>query len=314
MARALFRTGDEKRHSKIEREFRTLSMLLVCPRCSGSLPPDARACPRCGLVLPTVSAATPPEESLEARPLNGHDPGMSVEDAAVQSGHTTPAAYVEPQEPADSGTAPYSPPQQPSFQLPVRPRTGQAAVPQQAVRDTRTNNAALLVPRGAVEMLANESVVFQLGALYLTNKRVILLAPTVLRTAFLRDVDAVGTLTERASGWTIFFGLLLLAIAGGAVYFSLDRQQYDTLLEPLRAIDPRIIAVLAGLLAIYLFVNYFFWIKRTLFLSVGGRPLITVSITDWNARKLEGMDQFINAFAQVKDAVGSSEPSNWAAP
>ena len=52
-------------------------------------------------------------------------------------------------------------------------------------------------------LLPQEEVVTQLGALYLTNKRVILYAPTILRAAFLRDVDAVGTLTERSSGWTL---------------------------------------------------------------------------------------------------------------
>ena len=156
-------------------------------------------------------------------------------------------------------------------------------------------------------MLPNESVVFQLGALYLTNKRVILLAPSVLRAAFLRDVDAVGTLTERASGWSFFFGLLMLAVAGGAIYLAVARAQYSTSLEALYKIDPLIIAAALGILAIYLLANYFFWVKRTLFLSVGGRPLITVSITDWNSRKLAGMDSFVNAFSQVKDAAMSGE-------
>ena len=48
----------------------------------------------------------------------------------------------------------------------------------------------------------------------------------MLRTAFLRDVDAIGTLTERASGWSFFFGLLLLATAGAGVYLSTARAQY----------------------------------------------------------------------------------------
>ena len=281
-------------------------MLLVCPRCSGSLPPDARACPRCGLVLSSVNQPAV-EDLTEPKPANGRDPFYSP-DESVAVAQTSPAPYVAPGEAAGTGTTPYQPAEQPSYQLPVRPRSREAAVgASPPATETRTNSASLLVPRGAVEMLANESVVFQLGALYLTNKRVILLAPSVLRTAFLRDVDAVGTLTERASGWTVFFGLLLLAVAGASVYFSLDRAQYDSMFEPIRALDPRVIAIVAALIAIYLFVNYFFWVKRTLFLSVGGRPLITVSITDWNARKLEGMDHFINAFSQVKDVVASDE-------
>jgi hypothetical protein len=152
-------------------------------------------------------------------------------------------------------------------------------------------------------MLPDESVVYQLGALYLTNKRVILLAPSVLRLAFLRDVDAVGTLHERASGWSFFFGLLLLGLSGAALYFGLARNAYEPTFQTLYVINPFIIAAGLALLAIYLLVNYFFWVKRTLFLSVGGRPLITVSITDWNARKLEGMDQFINLYSQVKDGL-----------
>ena len=165
----------------------------------------------------------------------------------------------------------------------------------------------MLVPRGAVEMLPNESVVFQLGALYLTNKRVILLAPSVLRAAFLRDVDAVGTLTERASGLSFFFGLVMLGLAAAAAYFSLARNQWREQLPIIYNFEPMIYAVLLGAFAVYLLANYFFWVKRTLFLSVGGRPLITVSVTDWNARKLEGMDAFINAFSQVKDASIASE-------
>jgi hypothetical protein len=171
-----------------------------------------------------------------------------------------------------------------------------------ATTGVTTDGSALLVPRGAVEMLPNESVVFQLGALYLTNKRVILLAPSVVRLAFLRDIDAIGTLHERASGWSFFFGLILLGVAGASVYFGLARSSYEANFPTLYIINPFIVAIGLALLAVYLLVNYFFWVKRTLFLSVGGRPLITVSITDWNARKLEGMDQFINIYSQVKDA------------
>lgn len=163
------------------------------------------------------------------------------------------------------------------------------------------------MPRGAVELLPHESVAFQLGALYLTNKRVILLAPSVVRAAFIRDIDAVGTLTERASGWSLFFGLLLAALSALAVYASLARRQYETTFSLLYLIDPLFIAIPLAVLALVVLSTYFFWMKRTLFVSVKGRPLITVSISDWNAAKLEGMDAFVNAFSQVKDAVFTND-------
>lgn len=283
-------------------------MLLVCPRCSGSLQPDARACPRCGLVLAgnvSLSQSAPPE----APAPNGRESYMPAPVPAAPEPviETQPVEYVRPPEPS-GGTAPYVPQELTPYGVPVRPsaREGDYAL-QPPPGPPTASSSALLVPRGAVEMLHNESVVFQLGALYLTNKRVILLAPSVLRTAFLRDVDAIGTLTERASGWSFFFGLLLLGLAGAAIYFEMFRAQHQENFQTIYVIPPWILAAAFGLLAIYLLVNYFFWVKRTLFLSVGGRPLITVSITDWNARKLEGMDSFINAYSQVKDAVVARE-------
>jgi hypothetical protein len=93
-----------------------------------------------------------------------------------------------------------------------------------------------------------------------------------------------------------------LGLAGASMYFGLARTNYETSFPTLYVINPFIVAIGLAILAVYLLVNYFFWVKRTLFLSVGGRPLITVSITDWNARKLEGMDQFINIYSQVKDS------------
>jgi hypothetical protein len=274
-------------------------MLLVCPRCSGSLQPDAPACPRCGLVLTNLA---PPDtgDASEAISPNGREPYRDLYPPPETVAH---AGHMEQNEQAlDPGTAQYAPVDAPSYQVPVRPssRTSDSYAP--PTTGNTQSSSALLVPRGAVEMLPNESVVFQLGALYLTNKRVILLAPSVLRLAFLRDVDAIGTLSERASGWSFFFGLILLGISGAALYFGLARATYEVTFPTLYVINPFIVAVALVVLAIYLLVNYFFWVKRTLFLSVGGRPLITVSITDWNARKLEGMDQFINIYSQVKDS------------
>jgi hypothetical protein len=167
--------------------------------------------------------------------------------------------------------------------------------------------ASRIVPRGAIELLPEESVAFQLGALYLTNKRVILLAPSVVRAAFLRDVDAVGTLTERSSGWTLFFSLLFLGLAAVGLYASLDRKDLEGNFPLLYTVEPLFVAVGLAVAAVVLLVMYFLWVKRTLFVSVSGRPLITVSVADWTSRKLEGMDGFVNAFFQVKDALHSND-------
>jgi hypothetical protein len=162
-------------------------------------------------------------------------------------------------------------------------------------------SASRIVPRGAIELLPEESVAFQLGALYLTNKRVILLAPSVVRAAFLRDVDAVGTLTERSSGWNLFFGLFFLGLAAAGLYASVARPQFEADFPLLYLVEPAFIAVGLAVAGVALLVMYFIWTKRTLFVSVSGRPLITVSVADWNSRKLEGMDSFVNAFFQMKD-------------
>lgn len=180
---------------------------------------------------------------------------------------------------------------------------GTLAAPAVSAPIAQTASSSRVVPKGAIELLPEESVVFQLGALYLTNKRVILLAPSVIRAAFLRDVDAVGTLTERSSGWSLFFGLVFLALAAAGAYLSVARAQFEANLGLLYLVDPLFVGIALGVLGIVLLVMYFVWVKRTLFISVSGRPLITVSVADWNSRKLEGMDGFVNAFFQVKDMV-----------
>src|SRR5207249_2827394 len=105
-------------------------------------------------------------------------------ETVAQPGHVEQVAYA----PGPQGTTEYSPPESSSYQVPMRPISS-SVEPYGAANattgiTTTTDGSALLVPRGAVEMLPNESVVFQLGALYLTNKRVILLAPSVVRLAF----------------------------------------------------------------------------------------------------------------------------------
>jgi hypothetical protein len=174
------------------------------------------------------------------------------------------------------------------------------ANPSAAAPTTATGRS---VPRGALELLPQEEVAFQLGALYLTTKRVILLAPTVIRSAFIRDIDAVGTFTERASGWYLFSGVLLLLFAAGSVYAAVARnsQNLTAAFPFLYFVDPIFLAVVFLVGAVLLLARYFMHVKRTLFVSVKGRPLITVSIADWNTRKLDGMDAFVNAFFQIKD-------------
>ncbi|MDQ3707184.1 MAG: hypothetical protein M3437_18555 [Chloroflexota bacterium] len=186
---------------------------------------------------------------------------------------------------------------------PLRTGPFDQSVLAQAPGQTQTGPIGKQTPRGALELLPQESVAFQLGALYLTTKRVILLAPSVIRSAFIRDIDAVGTFTERASGWYLFGSVLMLAAAGLGVYlsFASPAQGLQVQYPWLYVVNPIWFSVLLVAGAVLTLVRYFFHVKRTLFISVRGRPLITVSIADWNTRKLEGMDSFVNAFFQIKD-------------
>src|SRR5437773_2691563 len=145
-------------------------MLLVCPRCSGSLQPDAQACPRCGLVL-TNLASTGPGETPETISPNGRDPQY---DSYPDPETITQRGYGEQVTGASVGnTAQYGTTEPAPYQVPVRPSSRTSADYVAPAGESQTGASSLLVPRGAVEMLPSESVVFQLGALYLTNKRVI---------------------------------------------------------------------------------------------------------------------------------------------
>jgi hypothetical protein len=115
-----------------------------------------------------------------------------------------------------------------------------------------------------------------------------------------RDIDAVGTFTERSSGWLLGFAILLMALAAGLAYASLS-PQFINVLPFLYAVPPWIVAIPLATLSLFFVLRFFFWTKRTLFVSVKGRPLITVSISDWSQKKLDGMDEFVNAFFQIKD-------------
>ncbi len=227
----------------------------------------------------------------------GSNPNPSMDATTVDYGLTANSAQ--------SGGSAYAPSSPLPAPLPVQPV--RANNMPSAMADAPQITAARIVPRGAVELLPEESVAFQLGALYLTNKRVILLAPTVVRAAFLRDVDAVGTLTERSSGWTLFFSLLFLGLAAVGVYASVARRDYENNFPLLYTVDPLYVGIALAVAGLVLLVMYFLWVKRTLFVSVSGRPLITVSVADWTPRKLEGMDGFVNTFFQMKDAALSND-------
>jgi hypothetical protein len=75
----------------------------------------------------------------------------------------------------------------------------------------------------------------------------------------------------------------------------------------LYTVDPLYVGIVLAVAGLVLLVMYFLWVKRTLFVSVSGRPLITVSVADWTPRKLEGMDGFVNTFFQMKDAALSND-------
>jgi hypothetical protein len=285
-----------------------LATLIVCPRCRGAVQPDARACPRCGLVLTGLASHDTPPGLAIPDASEGYDARPTVDASAVDyspngmSGAPTMASTT----PYGQGSSLASPPLsgQPVRGASVDSVTAAGStVAATAVASEPAQVAARVVPKGAIELLPEESVVFQLGALYLTNKRVILLAPSVVRAAFLRDVDAVGTLTERSSGWSLFFGLVFLGLAAAGIYLSIARAQFEDNLPLLYIINPLFIGIALAVFGLILLVMYFIWVKRTLFISVSGRPLITVSVADWNSRKLEGMDGFVNAFFQVKDMI-----------
>ena len=151
-------------------------------------------------------------------------------------------------------------------------------------------------------LLPGEEVITQLGALYLTNKRVILYAPSILRAAFLRDVDAVGTLTERATGWSLFFALLFLGLAAVSAFVMLTQNQVAFSVGSAVQLPMWLLALGFAAVGGVLLGTYFFWVKKSLFLSVGGRPLIVISLSGWSPKRLEGVDTFVNTFSQAKDA------------
>jgi hypothetical protein len=243
----------------------------------------------------------PPDERGYVGSGNAQASGATMDATTVDYGLSSSSMQG-----GNSYTAP-APIAAPLPSQPVRSNNMSASVSSSPAVTDASVAASRIVPRGAIELLPEESVGFQLGALYLTNKRVILLAPSVVRAAFLRDVDAVGTLTERSSGWTLFFSLLFLGLAAAGVFASVDRRDLESNFPLLYTVEPLFVAIGLAVAGVVLLVMYFLWVKRTLFVSVSGRPLITVSVADWTSRKLEGMDGFVNAFFQMKDAMLSND-------
>jgi hypothetical protein len=208
-----------------------------------------------------------------------------------------PAADLPPAPPASDAVVVPVPVDAPAPAWTTAPAPPPVAAPATGARPAASTTA------GAMVLLPGEEVITQLGALYLTNKRVILYAPSILRAAFLRDVDAVGTLTERASGWSLFFALLFLGLAAVSAFVMLTQNQVAFSIGSILQLPMWLLALGFAALGGVLLGTYFFWVKKSLFLSVGGRPLIVISLSGWSPKRLEGVDAFINTFSQAKDAV-----------
>ncbi|PZR99969.1 MAG: hypothetical protein DLM69_06895, partial [Candidatus Chloroheliales bacterium] len=67
------------------------------------------------------------------------------------------------------------------------------------------------------------------------------------------------------------------------------------------------VAIAVAALGLFFLVSYFLYVSKSLFVSVHGRPLITVSISGYRPRNLDDVDSFINALAAAKDATVEHE-------
>ena len=229
-----------------------------------------------------------------------------------------PAVEIVPPLPSDA-----------SAPLPVRPvatpapsedRTAASEAAAQLIPDgeVASDDAQPLARRGRIELLPNEEIIYHLGALYLTNKRVLLYAPTVLRSAFLRDVDAMGMATERLSSGVFILGLVMMVVAGltGLLIFF-DAHQELAADSPLKSALDNVrdflplplewLAIAVAALGLFFIVSYFLYVSKSLFVSVHGRPLITVSISGYRPHDLDEIDNFINALAAAKDGADGEQ-------
>ncbi len=255
-------------------------------------------------VMPLDMAATEPEP-VSALPVAAIVPSEPV--VAPPMDEALPAPLAIADAPPLVLPEPVAPPEPAVLVTPVAldaPTVWTSApAPPPIVAPATGAKPAASTTAGAMVLLPNEEVITQIGALYLTNKRVLLYAPSILRAAFLRDVDAVGTLTERASGWSLFGAILFLALAAITAFVMLTQNQVAFSVGSAIQIPMWLLALGFAAIGGVLLSTYFFWIKKSLFLSVGGRPLIVISLSGWSPKRLEGVDTFINTFSQAKDAV-----------
>ena len=230
-----------------------------------------------------LAQAPKPLPAMQTTALPQYDTDeTSEEDATPLLSPSPPSQYVPAEIPQAAQTSPAATASPTSFTGPL-------------------NAAGAVASQGTLALLPQEEVVQQFGALYLTNKRVILLDASVIRSAFVRDIDAVGTMTMRAPIWQAVLGGGLLALGAVAIYAQTARDSLEPNIGWAYIINPLLTALLFVVLGVFLLARYFLWTKRSLFVSVKGRPLITVSLAYWASKKLAGMDSFVNSFFQVKD-------------
>jgi hypothetical protein len=236
---------------------------------------------------------------------------------AGQFNGTTPSAEGASVPAAPASSAFVAPPSIPAIKVGTSPRMGEVPltappVPHEPSPDRLATFTGPLISSGlsepdqTLELLPNESLVYQLGGLYLTSKRVILLAHGEIRSAFLHDIDAAGTRTERASVLNLLLGLLFLGASAGALITMLAGADQQMPLPGKYSLAA--VAGLALILGLFLLGRYFLWVRRTLFVSVKGHPIIELSVSNWESRISRDMDAFVNRLFQIKDQM-TREPS-----
>lgn len=271
------------------------------------------------IVEAPTDAEAAPQAQTAAEDTSQAEAAPAIDEAAPAIDEATPLLAEDG---SDAGL-----PVRPSVRPPVEEKpAAQAATETNAEAATALalegdEETAQLARRGRIELLPNEEIVYHLSALYLTNKRVLLYAPSVLRAAFLRDVDAMGMATERLPGGVFILGLVLMVLAaltGGLIYF--DAHQELAADSPLKVSLDNVrdflplplewVALAIALLGLFFVVSYFFYVSKSLFVSVHGRPLITVSVSGYRPRNLDDIDNFINALAGAKDALSDTVMSD----
>ena len=300
---------------------------LNCPRCAGDIPQEAGVCPQCGLALSGTSTGSA-RRGLVISGRMGHTDNLVAEQTVYLDEGTlvappatvppAPPAAAEPGGPSAGAAFVAPPPEAPAVPIDSSSHThntdGPTVPPPQSrpIPPARGNPTGPLISPGpsqlapALELLPNESLLYQLGELYLTNKRVILLGHGGVRSAFVRDIDAAGTRTDRASLLNLITGLLFLAVSATLLFTMLSVQGTQT--PVLGPYGPPILGAVALILGLFLLGRYFLWVRRTLFVSVRGHPIIELSVSNWESRIPADMDAFVNQLFHIKDQmVGEHE-------